>query len=87
MTACFPPPEEFLFEDPKSYAYLTNGNLSVPGLNDMNEYEDTREAMNIMADHDVEGEREKKTNVLREIVYRPRGAKSDLIWPRLHNNF
>lgn len=47
-TACFPPPEEFLFEDPKSYTYLTNGNLSVPGLNDMNEYEDTREAMNIM---------------------------------------
>ena len=37
-----------MFEDPKSYQYLSNGNLSVPGLNDLNEYEDTKEAMKIM---------------------------------------
>ena len=37
-----------MIDDVKTYQYLSNGNLTVPGLNDVNEYEDTREAMNIM---------------------------------------
>ena len=39
---------EFLLEDPKTYKFLSNGNLPVPGLNDSSEFEDTIEAMNIM---------------------------------------
>lgn len=39
---------DFLLEDPKSYKFLSNGNLPVPGVNDSAEFEDTVEAMNIM---------------------------------------
>ena len=49
-----------MVDDVKTYQYLSNGNLSVPGLNDKNEYEDTREAMNIMgmSEDEQSGERE-----------------------------
>ena len=42
------PTEEFLFEDAGSYAFMSNGYVAVPGINDTNEYEDTVEAMKIM---------------------------------------
>ena len=45
---------EFLFEDPGSYTFMSNGYVAVPGVNDANEYEDTREAMNIMGLSDDE---------------------------------
>lgn len=54
------PTEEFLFDDAKTYQYLSNGNLAVPGLNDANEYEDTREAMNIMGMSEDEQSGEKR---------------------------
>lgn len=41
-------PAEFLFGDAKSYTFMSNGYVAVPGINDANEYEDTVEAMNIM---------------------------------------
>ena len=49
-----------MVDDVKTYQYLSNGNLSVPGLNDKNEYEDTREAMNIMgmSEDEQSGEKE-----------------------------
>lgn len=34
--------EEYLLEDPKNYRFLSNGNLTVAGLNDANEYECTK---------------------------------------------
>ena len=40
--------KEFLVQDAKTYKFLSNGNLPVPGVNDGQEFEDTREAMNIM---------------------------------------
>ena len=40
--------EEFLFGDAGSYAFMSNGYVAVPGLNDSNEFNDTVEAMNIM---------------------------------------
>lgn len=40
--------KEYLLEDPKNYKFLSNGNLHVPGLNDANEYECTKEAMDTM---------------------------------------
>ena len=40
--------KEFIFESPDSYKFLSNGNLLVAGLNDAQEYADTREAMDIM---------------------------------------
>ena len=40
--------EEFLFEDPKSYTFMSNGYVAVPGINDVNEFEDTVEAMTVM---------------------------------------
>lgn len=43
-----PEKKEFLVQEPKTYKYLSNGNLPVPGVNDSQEFEDTREAMNIM---------------------------------------
>lgn len=42
------PTEEYLFENVKNYAFLSNGNVQVPGVNDASEYADTLEAMNIM---------------------------------------
>ena len=39
---------DYLFQDPKSYIHLSNGNLPVAGINDAQEYQDTLEAMNIM---------------------------------------
>ena len=55
--------KEFILEDPKSYKFLSNGNLPVPGVNDSQEFQDTVEAMNIMGMSDEEqsgkdGERE-----------------------------
>ena len=40
--------KEFLVQEARSYKYLSNGNLPVPGVNDSQEFEDTKEAMNIM---------------------------------------
>lgn len=40
--------EEFIIEDPKTYSFLTNGNLPVPGIDDAAEFKDTVNAMNIM---------------------------------------
>lgn len=40
--------EEFILEDPKTYSFLTNGNLPVPGVDDAAEYKETVNAMNIM---------------------------------------
>ena len=40
--------KEFILDDPKTYKFLSNGNLPVPGVNDSQEFEDTKEAMNIM---------------------------------------
>lgn len=39
---------EFFFDDPKNYKFLSNGNLPVPGVNDLHEFQDTLEAMDIM---------------------------------------
>ena len=41
--------EEFVIQDAKTYKFLSNGNLPVPGVNDGQEFEDTKEAMNIMS--------------------------------------
>ncbi len=46
--------KEFLFQQPKTYKFLSNGNLPVPGVNDSQEFEDTKEAMNIMGMSDEE---------------------------------
>ena len=40
--------KDFILDDPKTYKFLANGNLPVPGVNDSQEFEDTKEAMNIM---------------------------------------
>lgn len=40
--------KEFILDDPKTYKFLSNGNLPVPGVNDSQEFEDTKEAMNVM---------------------------------------
>lgn len=40
--------EEFFFQPAEKYKFLSNGNLPVAGINDAQEYEDTREAMDIM---------------------------------------
>ena len=40
--------KEFLVQDAKTYKFLSNGNLPVPGVNDGQEFEDTCEAMTIM---------------------------------------
>ena len=51
-----PPPAaaEYLVGDAKTYRFLSNDNLQVQGISDANEYEDTREAMNIMGMSDDE---------------------------------
>ncbi len=46
--------KEFIVEDPKTYKFLANGNLPVPGVNDAQEFEDTKEAMVIMGMTDEE---------------------------------
>ena len=46
--------KDFLLDDPKSYKFLSNGNLPVPGVNDSQEFQDTIEAMNIMGMSDEE---------------------------------
>lgn len=46
--------KEFILDDAKTYKFLSNGNLPVPGVNDSQEFEDTREAMNIMGMPDEE---------------------------------
>ncbi|KAG8222517.1 hypothetical protein J437_LFUL004553 [Ladona fulva] len=40
--------KEFIIEDPKTYCFLTNGALPVPGVDDVAEYYSTCKAMNIM---------------------------------------
>ena len=40
--------EEFLFSSADTYKFLTGGNILVAGVNDTQEYADTREAMDIM---------------------------------------
>lgn len=40
--------EEFILEDPKTYTFLTNGALPVPGVDDALEYQSTVKAMSIM---------------------------------------
>lgn len=37
-----------MFSTPDKYKFLTSGNVLVAGINDAQEYEDTREAMDIM---------------------------------------
>jgi len=39
---------EFILEDPKTYSFLTNGNLRVPGVDDAAEFRETVNAINIM---------------------------------------
>lgn len=39
---------EFILEDPKTYSFLTTGNLRVSGVDDAAEYRETVNAMNIM---------------------------------------
>jgi myosin heavy subunit len=39
---------EFLLEDVKSYKYLTQGNINVPGLDDPDLYRQLIQAMEIM---------------------------------------
>ncbi len=46
--------KEYLIQEPKTYKFLSNGNLPVPGVNDSQEFEDTREAMIIMGMSDDE---------------------------------
>ena len=46
--------KEFSIDDPKCYKFLSNGNLPVAGINDTQEYLDTREAMKIMGMSDDE---------------------------------
>ncbi|KAI5723847.1 hypothetical protein M8J76_011739 [Diaphorina citri] len=40
--------KEFILEDPKTYLFLSNGNLPVPGVDDAVEFQATVQAMNIM---------------------------------------
>uniref|UniRef100_A0A8D8UZK6 Myosin heavy chain, non-muscle n=1 Tax=Cacopsylla melanoneura TaxID=428564 RepID=A0A8D8UZK6_9HEMI len=40
--------KEFIIEDPKTYLFLTNGPLPVPGIDDAAEFQSTVQAMNIM---------------------------------------
>lgn len=46
--------DDYFYQSFDQYKFLTNGNLSVPGINDIQEYEDTVEAMNIMGMSDEE---------------------------------
>ena len=46
--------KDYLVMDAKTYKFLSNGNLPVPGVNDGQEFEDTKEAMNIMGMSDEE---------------------------------
>lgn len=60
--------KEFILEDPKSYKFLSNGNLPVPGVNDSQEFQDTVEAMNIMGmtDEEQSGKKEREKRRGRE---------------------
>lgn len=40
--------EEFILEDPKNYHFLSNGMVSVPGVDDSAEYQATVDSMAIM---------------------------------------
>lgn len=40
--------EEFIIEDPKNYHFLSNGMVSVPGVDDSAEFQATVESMIIM---------------------------------------
>ena len=65
--------KEFILEDPKSYKFLSNGNLPVSGVNDSQEFQDTVEAMKTMGMSDEERsgkggrERERKREREREM--------------------
>ena len=51
--------KEFILEDPRSYKFLTNGNL---GVNDSQDFQDTVNAMSIMgiSDEDQNGKKLRK---------------------------
>nr|CAG4643693.1 EOG090X00BY [Lepidurus arcticus] len=40
--------KEYILEDPKTYAFLSTGNLPVPGIDDVYEFQQTCKAMHIM---------------------------------------
>nr|XP_018907941.1 PREDICTED: myosin heavy chain, non-muscle isoform X2 [Bemisia tabaci] len=40
--------KEFILEDPKTYLFLSNGNLPVPGVDDAAEFQSTVQAMGVM---------------------------------------
>ena len=40
--------EEFLLEDTKSYTFLSNGHIQVPGVDEVQEFRNTCNAMSIM---------------------------------------
>ena len=46
--------EEYFYHSFDKYNFLSNGNLSVAGINDVQEYDDTVEAMNVMGITDEE---------------------------------
>ena len=69
--------KEFILEDPKSYKFLSNGNLPVPGVNDSQEFQDTVEAMNIMgmSDEEQSGKDGRKERVREKEGGRERGRE------------
>ena len=44
--------EKFILEDPKNYTFLTNGKLTVPSMDDAEEFHHTVEAMKVMGIND-----------------------------------
>jgi myosin heavy subunit len=49
QSCVYVPAEEFILEDPKSYAFLSSGgHLPVPGVDDVAEFQATCKAMSIM---------------------------------------
>ena len=54
--------EEYFFQAADKYKFLSCGNLAVAGINDAQEYEDTKEAMNIMgmSEDERSGEKERQ---------------------------
>ena len=45
-------PEKFILEDPKNYTFLSHGGITVPGIDDVEEFQATMEAMQIMGIND-----------------------------------
>lgn len=40
--------EKFILEDPKNYTFLSSGNVTIPGMDDSEEFQQTVKAMQIM---------------------------------------